>query len=60
MGLIVDDEKRCWRTQTLAARRVAAAPADLPRRGSSPMSRIALLAAPRISAGGARNAAHGS
>ena len=57
---IVDDEQQSWRTQTLAARRVAAAPDDLLRRSSSPMSRIALVATPRISSGGAPNAAHGS
>ena len=54
---IGDDEQQSWRPQTLAARRVQAAPADLHRPGSSPMSGIARVAAPCISTGGAPNAA---
>jgi hypothetical protein len=44
---IYDDEQRSYRSQILAAQRVAAAPGGGLRRGSLPMSRIACVAAPR-------------
>jgi hypothetical protein len=47
-------------SQVVAALRVAAAPDDLLRTGSSPMDGIAFVAAARTSTGGARNAARGT
>jgi hypothetical protein len=52
------DEQRSMRAQTPAARRVAAARDHLLRCGSSEMSGIEFVAAPRIWTRGAPNAAH--
>ena len=57
---IYGDEQRSYRGQPLAAHRVRAAPGLRLRRGSSPIARIAHVAAPSRPPGGAPNAARGT